>query len=105
MAGGNRLIVVVLAALAVGVTFSAGQMTRTTAADAKTSGRSYTLRMGDKAVIPAIGQVCQVSAEGGAPDLICARSRNARHQVTFFRDNILVWKVGNPDHPVWSGKP
>jgi hypothetical protein len=25
--------------------------------------------------------------------------------VTIFRDKILVWKVGNPDHAAWSGRP
>ena len=28
--------------------------------------------------------------------------RNARHQVTIFRDNILVSKVGNPDCRAWG---
>jgi hypothetical protein len=67
--------------------------------------RIYTLRAGDKVKIPTIQQVCTLSAEGGAPDLFCARPRNARHQVTIFRDTILVWKVGNPDHAAWSGRP
>jgi hypothetical protein len=60
---------------------------------------------GDKVTIPAINQVCSVSTEGGAVDLFCARPRNAHHQVTIFGANILVWKVGNPDRPAWSGKP
>jgi len=25
--------------------------------------------------------------------------------VTIFRDEILAWKVGNPDRPAWAGKP
>jgi hypothetical protein len=91
-------------ASAVGGSFVFGQMTGTGAA--KASGmRVYTLRIGDKLTIPAINQVCSVSTEGGAADLFCARHRNAKHQVTIFRDNILVWKVGNPDHPAWAGKP
>jgi hypothetical protein len=36
---------------------------------------------------------------------IIARQRSAHHQVTIFRDRILVWKVGNPDRPAWSGRP
>ncbi len=67
--------------------------------------RIYTLRAGDKVKIPTIQQVCELSAEGGAPDLFCERPNNAHHQVTIFRDNILVWKVGNPDHAAWSGRP
>jgi hypothetical protein len=66
---------------------------------------SYTLRLADKVAFPAINHVCSVSAEAGATDLSCARSRNARHQVAIFRDSILVWTVGNPDEPAWSGKP
>ena len=70
-----------------------------------TATRAYTLRIGDKATIPAIGQVCKVETEGGAAELFCARPRKARHQVTIFRDNILVWTVGDPDNAAWSGKP
>jgi hypothetical protein len=69
------------------------------------AARIYTLRAGDKIKIPTIQQVCTLSAEGGAPDLFCERPKNAHHQVTIFRDTILVWKVGNPDHPAWSGRP
>lgn len=65
----------------------------------------YRLRAGDKVKIPTIQQTCVLSAEGGAPELFCERPRNPRHQVTIFSDNILIWKVGNPDHPAWSGKP
>jgi hypothetical protein len=65
----------------------------------------YTLRGGDKVRIPTIQQTCELSAEGGVPDLFCARPSNPRHQVSIFRDNILIWRVGNPDRPAWSGKP
>ena len=84
--------------------FVIGQMTGARAAKASAT-HVYTLHIGDKVTIPAIRQVCSVSTEGGAADLFCARQRNAKHQVTIFRDNILVWKVGNPDRPAWSGKP
>lgn len=67
--------------------------------------RIYTLRAGDKVKIPMIQQVCELTAEGGAPDLFCERPNKAHHQVAIFRDNILVWKVGNPDHAAWSGRP
>jgi len=100
----RRFVVTAVLASAVAGVFVIGQMTDTRAA-AATAARTYTLRMGDKVVVPAIGQACSVSTEGGAVDLFCARPRNARHQVTFFRDSILVWKVGNPDRPAWSGKP
>jgi hypothetical protein len=76
----------------------------TTAAGASAAHR-YTLQVGDKVTIPAIGQRCAVFKEGGAPELLCARPRRPRNQVTLFRDRIQVWKAGNPDSPVWSGKP
>ena len=84
--------------------FVIGQMTGTRAAEAS-ARRMYELRTGDRVSIPAIGQVCSVSTEGGAADLLCARPRNAHHQLTIFRDSILVWNVGNPYRPAWTGKP
>lgn len=75
------------------------------AAEASAAHR-YTLRVGDKMTIPAVGQLCAVYKEGGAPELFCARPRHARHQVTIFLDSMEVWTVGNPDAaPVWSGRP
>jgi hypothetical protein len=77
-----------------------------TAPAAEASGaQHYTLRIGDKVTIPAVKQTCAVYMEGGAPELYCARPRHPRHEVTFFRDSILIWKVGNSDRPAWSGKP
>jgi len=63
------------------------------------------LSIGDRVLIPSVGQRCAVYVEGGAPELFCSRPRGAHHQVTFFRDSVQVWKAGNPDNPVWSGKP
>jgi len=65
----------------------------------------YTLRVGDRITIPAVGQRCAVYMEGGAPELFCARPRHAHHHVAIFRDSIQVWKASNPGAPVWSGKP
>ena len=96
------LAVVFTATAAVG--FSIGTVT-TAPASAGSAGHRYTLRMGDKVTIPAVGQRCAVYKEGGVPELLCARPRRARHQVTLFRDRIQVWKTGNPDAPVWSGRP
>ena len=100
----KRLIAVAVSAGTAGAGFLVGQMTGGSPAQASAS-RAYTLRVGDRVAVPAIKQVCTVSTDGGAVDLLCARPRSARHQVTIFRDSILVWKVGNPDRPAWSGKP
>jgi hypothetical protein len=77
---------------------------RTSSADASAT-HQYTLRLGDKVAIPAIRQRCSVEEEGRAVNLFCSRPRRPHHQLTIFRDRILVYKVGDPDHPVWSGKP
>jgi hypothetical protein len=102
----RRSKLVSLAALAAtaGTAFVGGQLTSTRPADASAT-HAYVLRKGDKITMPAINQACVVSGEGGAPDLFCARSQRPHHQVVFFRDSILVWKVGNPDKPAWSGRP
>ena len=97
------LAVALLAGAFVAVALGA-DLIRTSAADASAAHR-YTLRLGDKVAIPAIRQVCAVQTEGRAVELFCGRQRSPRHQVTIFRDRILVWKVGDPDHPVWSGQP
>ncbi|HKD95232.1 MAG TPA: hypothetical protein VKB43_11045 [Gaiellaceae bacterium] len=73
-------------------------------ADAGATHR-YTLRLGDKVVIPAIRQRCSVEAEGRAVNLFCRRERQPRHEVVLFANQILVYTAGDPDHPAWSGKP
>jgi len=94
--------VVVAGSVAFGAT--AEQLIRANPAEASAT-HNYTLRLGDKVAVPALGQVCSIQKEGGAVELLCAKRRTAHHQVTIFRNQILVWKVGNPDHPVWTGKP
>ena len=100
----NRILVagVVLASAAAGA--FGGQLIHTSAASASRA-HTYTLRLGDKVVIPAIRQACSVEAEATAIDVFCQKTRNPHHQVAIFRDNILVWKVGNPDRPAWHGRP
>jgi hypothetical protein len=100
----HRVLTAALLATAVAAGLTGGQLIHTHAADASTTHK-YTLRLGDKVTVPALGQVCSVEKEGGSVDLFCARRRKPHHQVTIFRNQILVWKVGNPDHPVWTGKP
>jgi len=94
-----------LGALAVAVFLCVGAFAAHAWAGDVSAARSYTLRVGDLVRIPAIGQACRVIAEGGAVDLSCSRPRGAQHEVSIFRDQILVWKVGNPDRPAWTGAP
>jgi hypothetical protein len=93
---------VVVASAAIG--FGIAKIVTAPAADASAS-RVYTLHVGDKVTIPAVRQHCAVYTEGGSPEFYCARPLHPRHQVTIFRGSILIWKVGNPDRPAWSGKP
>ena len=103
MSGLRRLIAAAVLVVTASGPLVVGQMSGPRSAEASPT-RAYTLRIGDRVTIPAINQVCTVSREGGAADLFCARPRKAHHQVTIFRDSILVWKVGNPDRPAWTGK-
>jgi len=100
----RRLVIAAVLVAGAVMGFSIGKVASTPAAGA-TGTHLYTLRLGDKVTIPAIRQRCAVYTEGGAPELYCARPRLPRHQVTIFRHSILIWKVGNPDRPAWSGRP
>jgi hypothetical protein len=90
--------------LAAAIGFGIGKILTAPSARAAATHR-YTLRVGDKATIPAVNQRCAVYLEGGAPELYCARPRHPRHQVTIFRDRLSIWKVGNPDQPAGRGSP
>jgi len=81
-----------------------GVLTRAHTAKAS-SAHVYTLRLGDKVSIPGVGQLCLVEKEATSLRLLCSHGVRARHQVAFFRNSILVYKVGNPDHAAWAGKP
>jgi hypothetical protein len=100
----RRLILAAALVAAAVIGFGVGKITTAPAAKAS-AGRRYTLRVGDTATIPSVSQRCAVYTEGGFPELYCARSLHPRHQVTLFRGSIVIWKVGNPDRPAWSGKP
>jgi hypothetical protein len=89
----RRITLAAVLAVTAAIGFSFGRMAKTSAAEASET-RSYTLRIGDTMTVPAVGQLCAVYTEGGMPELFCARPRHPRHQVTMFRDSILIWKVG-----------
>ena len=97
------LAAVVIAAAAIG--FSIGRIATPPVAEASAVAHRYTVRIGDKVSIPAVNQRCALYREGGVPELYCARPLRPHHQVTIFRDSILIWKAGNPDRPAWSGRP
>jgi hypothetical protein len=64
--------------------------------------RRLTASLGDTVVVPASKTKCVVSAEGGIPNYVCSRSGKHTYQVVFYRDNILVFKEGHPEDPVFS---
>ena len=73
------------------------------------SAHVYTGRLYDVFRVPGAALRCEVSHEAGAPNVSCGHVpySHARYQVVFHRDNILVYRLGHPDNPVWSarGKP
>jgi hypothetical protein len=66
----------------------------------------YTLRDGDIVVRPEASARCEASGEGGTPNLFCTRVGGGRHQVIFYKDNVLVWPLDcpacGPDGPVYT---
>ena len=93
--------------LAIAAAFLLGRATSPDTASATTSGHVYTGRLGDVFRVPAAATRCLVSEEGGAADLICAHTPRSRYSVVFFKDDLFVYRNGNPDTPVFSarGKP
>ena len=66
----------------------------------------YTLRDGDIALRPEAGARCLASGEAGRRNLFCTRIGGGRHQIIFYRDDILVWPLDcpacGPDGPVYT---
>ena len=93
--------------LAIVAAFFIGRTTVAGTASATPAAHVYTGRVGDVLRVPAVATRCVVSREGAAPDLICAHTPKARYSVTFFKDNLFVYRNGNPDNPVFSvhGRP
>jgi hypothetical protein len=59
----------------------------------------YTLRTGDVVRAPLAATRCEASAEGGTPNLFCTRSPGGRYQIVFYADDVLIFRVGDPDNP------
>lgn len=66
----------------------------------------YTLRDGDIVMRPEAGARCAASGEGGTPNLFCTRIGGGRHQIIFYKDDVLVWPLDcpacGPDGPVYT---
>jgi hypothetical protein len=97
----------VLVVLAVTGAFLAGRAVAPTQASATATAHVYTGRIGDTFRAPAAAARCVVSAEAGAAKVSCEHTPRARYSVVFFRSNLLVYRNGDPDRPVFSaqGRP
>ena len=73
-------------------------------ASAAGRGRVYTGRDGDVFRAPAAATRCVVSREAGAANLVCAHTPRPRYSVVFFKDNLFVYRNGNPANPVFSAR-
>jgi hypothetical protein len=59
---------------------------------------------GDVFRAKAVAMQCLAAQEGGAPSVICSHVPGARYSVVFFRDNLFVYRNGEPDRPVFSAE-
>jgi hypothetical protein len=66
----------------------------------------YTGRLYDVFRVPSASVRCEVGKEGAALNMSCEHVpyARARYEVVFYEDNILVYRLGNPDKPVWSAR-
>ena len=66
----------------------------------------YTLRDGDIVMRHEAGARCAASGEAGIPNLFCTRIGGGRHQIIFYKDDVLVWPLDcpacGPDGPVYT---
>jgi hypothetical protein len=93
------LCVVSVSAFVLGSTSRAEDVARATESERVFVGRS-----GDTFRVPAAETTCKVSAEGGKSNVICHHVPQHRYDVYFYRSNILVFRVGQPDKVVFSAK-
>jgi hypothetical protein len=86
--------------------FLIGRTTGPGAASAESTGRIYTGGVGDVFRVSAAATRCLVSSEAGAVNVHCSHLplARARYEVVFYRDNLFVYRSGNPDDPVFSAK-
>jgi hypothetical protein len=93
-------------ALVAAAAFVAGRATGPAAAPAATSSHVYVGRLGDVFRVPGAATRCLVSHELSAVNTICSHTpqSRARYSVVFYRDNLLVYRNGNPDSVVFSAK-
>jgi hypothetical protein len=81
-----------------------GDSRRATQRDARIR-HVYTLRQGNVVHVPAAAARCEVSAEGGVPNLYCAHTGRTRYQVVLWKDRADLYDLarrGEPMMPTYS---
>jgi len=85
---------------------SSGDKARTFVTTETGRHRLYTIQSGDLIRLSATATECEVSAEGGIPDLFCTRvGSGGRYQVVFWNDSVDIFDLarhGEPMVPTFS---
>jgi hypothetical protein len=92
--------------VAVAAAFLLGRASNPPAAVGASATHVYTGRLYDVFRVPGAATRCEVGMEAGSLNVSCSHVpyARARHQVVFYRDNILVFRLGKPDTQVWSAR-
>jgi hypothetical protein len=63
-------------------------------------------RLYDVFRVPGAALRCEVGKAAGSLSVSCEHTpyAQARHEVLFSKDNMLVYRLGRPDKPVWSAR-
>src|SRR5205823_4324781 len=96
-----RLLMVCLP-VAVAAGLLVGRATNPPAAVGASATHVYTGRLYDVFRVPGAAVRCEVGSEAGSLNVSCEHVpfSHARHEVVFFKNNILVYRLGKPDRPV-----
>lgn len=86
--------------------FLLGRATSPPSASGASATHVYTGHLYDVFRVPGAATRCEVGMEAGSLNISCAHTpyARARHEVVFYTNNILVFRLGNPDKPVWSAR-
>ena len=92
--------------VAVAAAFLLGRATNPPAAVGASATHVFTGRLYDVFRVPGAATRCEVGMEAGSLNVSCEHTpyARARHEVVFYSNNILVFRLGNPHNPVWSAR-
>jgi hypothetical protein len=92
--------------IALAAAFLLGHATNPPVAVGAPATHVYTGRLNDVFRVPGAATRCEVGMEAGSVNVSCEHTpyARARHEVVFYSNNILVYRLGNPDNPVWSAR-